>query len=275
MREYIILFPNKNDKEPFGISHCGITYPDPNYKINRHDSDIWCIEYIYEGEGTVYIDGEGFKAVEGDVYILPAGRNHFYYADSKKPWKKIWFNIYGDFIGNTLRSYGIFSIHHIENINVAPLFEAFIRDAEEIRKKDGDKSDFNACALDFVKIVQAISEKIHSENSKKNMSPEKQLKNRLDGITDFNCSFDDIISDFYYTKSHLIRIFKKKYKITPYDYLLERKISVAKRLLSDTGMSISEVADYLGFNDCHYFSNFFKKRTGITPYEFKNKSIFT
>ena len=58
--------------------------------------------------------------------------------------------------------------------------------------------------------------------------------------------------------------------ITPYHYLLERKAGVAKQLLKNTAMSITEIAHRLGFSNCHYFSAFFSKRAGMSPREYRN-----
>ena len=93
------------------------------------------------------------------------------------------------------------------------------------------------------------------------------------GIPDFRSMgglFDEISKEFFYTKSHLIRIFKEKYGITPYDYLLERKTNLAKFLLLNTVLSIGEIAAKLGFANSHYFSNFFSKRVGKSPSKYRN-----
>ena len=270
MREYIIFFPTEKRNKIFGITMCGITYPDSSYKISRKKSNIYCFEYVYSGEGTVLVDGIVHKIKEGDSYILPMEKSHFYYSNPENPWKKIWFNIYGDFVENTIKTYGLYGIVRIKNAKISELFEEFVSTAEKIEKNKDEAVDYDKCALIFLKIVQRLSKKIHSETQTEIYSKEDALKNKIDSITDFKISFDDIISEFYCTKSHLIRKFKSKYGITPYDYLLERKILFAKSFLSESGMSISEIAEYLGFNDCHYFSNFFKKRTGISPLIYRN-----
>jgi len=57
---------------------------------------------------------------------------------------------------------------------------------------------------------------------------------------------------------------------TPLQYIQERKMLEARRLLHYTTMQIKEVAYAIGFEDIQSFSRFFKKQQGISPSEFKN-----
>ena len=53
------------------------------------------------------------------------------------------------------------------------------------------------------------------------------------------------------------------------DYLCNLRINHAKELLRTTNLKCSEVAYQSGFNDSHYFSTFFKKKTGASPQQFR------
>lgn len=273
MYEEITLFSNRIDKNEhtFNVLMCGKSYCDGTYKINRPKSPICCIEYICKGTGYVTVDDVNFKASEGEIYLLPIGKDHYYYSDDKNPWEKLWFNISGSFVESTLKAYGIENIYHIKNLNLKSLFEDFLSEAEKIKQTNSIKYNFDTCAVDFLKIIQSIASA--PELQKKYISTDKAelLKNKIDSLTDFSLPFDEILKEFFYTKSHLIRIFKNKYNVTPYDYLLKRKLSTAKLLLKNTAMSINEISAKLGFANSHYFSNFFTKRVGKTPREYRNR----
>ena len=66
----------------------------------------------------------------------------------------------------------------------------------------------------------------------------------------------------------LTSLSKKYLKDTPADYIHKRKILEAKRLLSNSKLSVKEVAYSLGFDQPTYFTKYFKKYTDITPKEF-------
>jgi len=69
------------------------------------------------------------------------------------------------------------------------------------------------------------------------------------------------------TLSNLFAIFSQK---TPSQIIQERITVEAKRLLCYTDRSIKHITYELGFEDVPYFSNFFKKNTGISPSDFRN-----
>ena len=60
-------------------------------------------------------------------------------------------------------------------------------------------------------------------------------------------------------------------KITPMQYILSLRISAAKRYLDSTNKSIAEIASAVGYDNPLYFSRIFKKHTGYSPSEYKNK----
>jgi AraC family transcriptional activator of pobA len=69
------------------------------------------------------------------------------------------------------------------------------------------------------------------------------------------------------TLSNLFAIFNQR---TPSQIIQERIIVEAKRLLYYTDRSIKHITFELGFEDVSYFSNFFKKNTGVSPSDFRN-----
>jgi AraC-like DNA-binding protein len=66
-------------------------------------------------------------------------------------------------------------------------------------------------------------------------------------------------------------IFSKLGTKTPLQYIQERKILEARRLLRYSNLQIKEISYQIGFGDLQAFSRFFKKYEGISPSEFKEK----
>lgn len=64
---------------------------------------------------------------------------------------------------------------------------------------------------------------------------------------------------------YFIRVFRAVYGVTPYQYLLERRLRHSARLLREKRLSVSETAEKSGFPDIYSFSTSFKKRFGVSP----------
>lgn len=82
---------------------------------------------------------------------------------------------------------------------------------------------------------------------------------------------NDLASITKWKTHHYIKVFTKYMGVTPYQYLLLRKIEKSKVMLLDESISITSIAFELGFLSYSNFINSFKKITGTTPKAFRNK----
>ena len=60
---------------------------------------------------------------------------------------------------------------------------------------------------------------------------------------------------------------------SPHQYLLELRLVRARNLLTQTPQSVKEIAQHVGFDDEHYFCRFFKLKTGLTPGQWRARSL--
>ncbi len=270
MHEEIMSFYTEDTQDfPFCIEMAGISYCDGTYKIERRNSNIYCFEYIIKGTGTVIINDEIFTPSEGDVYILHRGSNHRYFSDKENPWIKIWFNIKGSLTDHLIEAYKITNIYHVTNLNLKDLFFDFL---DMVRSTDETKEAiFNKTSIIFLQIVQKIH--LHTRTLTKTHNPAAAaMKDYMDRHIADSITLKELSELVYKSPSQTIRVFKKEYGITPYDYLLMKKIETAKLLLTNTNLQISNIAFRLNFADEHYFSNFFKAKVGVSPAKFRENA---
>ncbi|WP_025704497.1 response regulator transcription factor [Paenibacillus graminis] len=82
-------------------------------------------------------------------------------------------------------------------------------------------------------------------------------------------SLNDISSQVRVSPSHLSKTFSQATGQTITEFLTATRMDKAKELLKSTGHKTFEIAFSVGYNDQHYFSNLFKKVTGMTPMEYR------
>ncbi|GGD89306.1 AraC family transcriptional regulator [Paenibacillus nasutitermitis] len=80
-----------------------------------------------------------------------------------------------------------------------------------------------------------------------------------------------ICSSINMSPYHFTRYFKKITGVTPVQYINQYRVDMAKRLLLEQDISITEIAERTGFCNINYFDKMFKKLTELTPIEYRNQ----
>ena len=86
---------------------------------------------------------------------------------------------------------------------------------------------------------------------------------------------EEIAGHLHLHPAYLQRIFKKECGVTIMEYVTQCRIEEAKRQLTTTCLPIVEIAENVGINGRQYFSQLFKKHTGITPNEARSLALKT
>ena len=68
-----------------------------------------------------------------------------------------------------------------------------------------------------------------------------------------------------FSKSHFTSVFRKRFGLSPHQYLLTLRVQRAQELLRDSDHSIAHIAGHCGFADVQHLSKTFKRFSGMTP----------
>ncbi len=97
----------------------------------------------------------------------------------------------------------------------------------------------------------------------------EQVKNHLKQNYSQKIRIKDLSNMFFISEAYLSEIFKNLTHKTIVEYLTDIRLEVAKELLSDSQMNISNIAESVGYGDYCYFNKIFKKYMGVTPYQYR------
>ena len=233
--------------------------------ITRCDYKFCTIEYVVSGSGTLQIGGQEFHIRKDSVYFLPQGSDHVYWPDPNDPWQKMFFVTGGVMMNLLMKAYHLEKVYHIPD---CPELKKYFEVMKALYRTTTESNQeaavvFHQFAAHASKVYSGLRSQIPREIEK--------LKQRLDASVQKKFVLEEYAAEKNLSGSHLIRTFSAYYKITPYDYLMAQKMERAKALLQYSSMSIKEIADQLAFSDQYYFSNYFKRKNGMSPKEFREK----
>lgn len=260
--------PIMSDEYPFWLTQYGITnhrfYP-VQHEITTNTA-VTRIQYVISGKEIINTKDVSVIANAGDTYILHEGDTHNYHSDTSDPSHIMWIHVKGKLANEVMKIYKMDDIILLKNIDTSQWILKF----HEICKATNDPYVIQEeSASFFVKFIHHIYREY--EQNKQNIDYLDDIKSYIDLHIHDNIDIETLAQISKVSVDHTIRTFKTKFGLTPHQYMLKSKIILAKTMLRSTQKSIEEISQTLGFNDVGYFSNFFLKKTGSRPSEYRKK----
>lgn len=110
-------------------------------------------------------------------------------------------------------------------------------------------------------------------NPTKNQNPAAQHVQKALAFIDAHISLriktEDIAKECFLSASYLSGIFKEHVGVSITNYIISRRIELAKKELSETSKSIESISRELGFYDIQHFSKTFTQKIKISPREYR------
>lgn len=232
--------------------------------------------YLDEGFGKLTIENDNIEVNAGDLIIINSNVGHTLHLDkSISNVKYLGFGIESVSIAglddDESKSINYF---HIDNRNKALRFEDYFEDIHREYKSNDifARSLANATATTLViNLLRKYRKDITIKRDKKVNRQIDYIKSYIDSNYSEDIKLEDLSAMAYMNKFHLISEFKQSYRITPIEYLILKRIEIAKSLLISTNHSMEEISAMVGFNSQSYFNQVFKKKAGQTPSQFRRK----
>ncbi len=275
--------------EQWGLTVCSVGYqkimPNEEYPPMTHNLEYiftpekgriineYQILYIAEGRGTLTTASAGkYSISEGDIFLIFPGEWHTYSPDSETGWKEYWIGFKGINIDSRV-SAGFFSKHTpIYRIGYNDTLISLFKEAIQVAKKQ--EKHFQQLLAGIVNYMLGLAFSIDSNKKLKN-SMNLELVNRARAFMqeniESNIEIPEVAEHLNISYSSFRHIFKQYTGIAPSQYYLNLKIQRAKDMLKSSTASIKEISYILHFDTPEYFTKLFKKKTGLTPSQFREQ----
>ena len=267
-----IIYNSIDTNEFLSVSMAGITNPNPNYHIihnvNRYFFyDYYVFEYVISGKGYIeYGENKKITVKAGDFYFLNRLFKHEYYSDKNDPFKKIFIVAKGDFINSLINAFDITEAVIVKKVNV----EHIIRSIHTCMTQE--QIDYHKISHHILELFHAFDKKLYI-SSKEAMQLPDMIRKLLDTSVTQKMTLDIISKELNVSKSHIERVFKQRFNLTPMNYFITQKTKHACALLLNTSYSVKTIAEQTGFGDEKYMAKCIKKETGMSPSQYRKSKL--
>lgn len=123
----------------------------------------------------------------------------------------------------------------------------------------------------FMKLMEEMmvsaKRQLHDDNTELIMQAVEYIRQNYDEPI----SIAKISLQFGFERRRFAYLFERHTGMSPINYLTECRIRRSKELLRTCGCPIAQIAECVGYTDSFYFSRLFKKQTGLSPTQFRQK----
>lgn len=252
-------------------------YHAGSFPSNLHYHDYYELIVIEQGNIGYICESRIYYPQKGDVILIPPGKFHMSFLnDTTTQYDRHVFYFYPSafdaFDGACLCQFAQEEEH---GILLSPDGEQKERMSELLERLHTTLSAGKALErtlgisfiLQFFYLLNQKHERVqkNSHNLPENVL---QLKNYIDTHYQTLGSVAEVAKQFYYSREHASRLFKKHFDITVSDYILQRRILESQKMILQ-GHSITDAALAVGFNSMSAFVRGFREISGTTPSEYR------
>lgn len=125
---------------------------------------------------------------------------------------------------------------------------------------------------EFVKEINSYF--VTEEMIEENISVIDMVKDEIENNIAQHYSLSYFAHKYHYNLSYFSQFFKKQTGCSFAEYVANVKMNIAKTLIQNNDISLSQIADQVGYKDYYHFSKMFKKITGMTPSDYYKANRF-
>ncbi len=268
MKEEICVYHS-----PDLIFHHSITPTDTPFQNQLHAHEMHEVLVILSGEGVMLVEGNEQPFSSGSVMLMRAGESHRIRLYSGRPYERLGIRFHPSLIASLDPEGTLFVPFQERRLGTGNHFRLYCLEGllPAVMDLTEDSSSYRIrlnitsflCSL-LVEASNLYLKKEQSFQERKELGKIYDIIEYVNHNLSLDLSLDAIAGRFYLSKSQLSRSFKKATGSTLWDYVLIKRLLLARSLIRE-GESISEACENSGFREYSSFYRAYKKRFGISP----------
>ncbi len=252
------LFHVSDTNDPVFVHDIGWHKTLPKHTYGPAVRPYYLLHLIESGKGEIERNGVVTPLSVGQAFLIHPNEVTTYRADKDEPWTYRWISFSGSF-SKTLMDRTTNKLHiPYRQSGLLALKTALDNKIED--------------SLSFLNVLFQV---LNSIKTLKAPPQDDIVKSALHYIeNNYFQEFDvfDLATTLGYSRSYFSSVFSKQTGTTPHRYLTQIRLKKAQQLLTETSLSVEEVAYSVGFASLQRFSESFKQHIGITPSQYRSNS---
>lgn len=252
------------------------------------------VELITGGAGRMTTDGIQYQTIRGDIFLRKPGAitqgiaGYYAYGIAFDPVKSLErSHFYGTTIpywitdeNTKIQDYGFYdsypSLYHTKRYE---LLESLFAEISHLFKENRVQNE-EKMKLCMLQIFQVINEELSSGEEVQSRGKILRHYDRIaaskqyiDNNLEKKLSLDELAEQCGFSKNFYSKVFKDITGSTPFEYIVESRMLLARKLILTTNICIDQIILLCGFDDRTYFYRMFKKRFHTTPALYRKEFI--
>lgn len=254
-----------------------------NVASARYDGDWHSVPHTHNYMELFFIVGGRGQFLIGDQ-LYPVGINNLVIINPKvihtevslnaQPLEYIVLGIEGVELATSDAANGRFSIlDHYESVEVSSCLRNILREMEQ---KSTGYEDVCQAYMEILIIRLMRNTALALPAEPQTVSTNRQcaaVRRYIDLHFKEALTLEQLAEEGHMNKFYLSHAFKREYGVSPINYMIARRIKESKYLLAETDLSMSQIAQMLGFSSLSYFSQVFRRTQGVSPKEYRQDAI--
>ena len=226
--------------------------------------------FIVGGKGQFLIEDQLHPVGVNQLVIINPNVVHTEVSLNAQPLEYIVLGIDGIQLANRNASDGQFNIlDHYESVEISGCLRNILREMEQ--KNTGYEDVCQAyMEILIIRLMRTTSLAVPAEPQ--SISANRQcaaVRRYIDLHFKEALTLEQLAEECHMNKFYLSHAFKKEYGISPINYMIGKRIEESKYLLAETDLSMSQIAQLLGFSSPSYFSQVFHRTQSTSPKEYR------
>lgn len=228
--------------------------------------------YIVSGQGQFLIEDQVFPVGVNNLVIINPNILHTEDSLNAQPLEYIVLGIDGVELANSKNSNGQFCIlDHFESVEISGCLRNILREMEQ---RNTGYEDICQAYMEIliIRLMRSTSLAVPAEPQA--ISANRQcaaVRRYIDLHFKEALTLEQLAAEGHINKYYLSHAFKREYGISPINYMISKRIEESKYLLAETDLSMSQIAQLLGFSSLSYFSQVFHRSQEISPKEYRQR----